>query len=728
MNEEYMSCVICHEKFRNGVDIYCTTCGHVFHQPCIRSWLDRAGTCPECRAVNPTIHRLYLNVADPTNLEEEVRTLRQKTESDAETIALLTVDFNESNAKQGELQKQLDEYIIKCSNIEYDCNQKVLELKNQLEENIIASSQQQDNLERQLEECEIKYGCIEIEYVDKDTRLRNEIEEHRKQQLQLIKELEKYMQKCSSMECQELEIEAEDKNKDDTVNEKELLQLQINDLTDQKNYMETHYTGKIKKLDIQLEIILDRVIELEDQLKLAFVEKTALEAQVKLQVESNEPNNKMSEDSTCDGQKCSEKLHIQLKQCILNCSVKEKKIVDLNEQIQYLTEQSKQISAKLKQEMLKNHTLEQSLKTSKMVAVSEENDCVVEEKHQQATSELKKSMEYITLLKNENEQLQKTLLHMKIPYMYENLFRDSVNFMNFRPSSNDFPNFFPVFNKSPMATSILTNAEEAKNEPNKNASLMSSNEQNTTKNENSKTILSLSKGLRKCVSSGDITFPVIASSEDEYIEPNTAVVIKGIPKHENPGNWVMYVLTLAAQATVLITESDIKRVTILKTQRGNYGFKGLVVTLRVQFQSTAVKDKFLDVRSKIRNNPMFSTLTIHEYISFPQNRTKMQNMDHNQNKPKAFDETLLNHAKSLKSIKFYSVYCINSRIFTKRTKCSKPIEITSMAQIDDLKREYHAKEANKSKREVQKDSPINHKPKAAKNDAGSSETAPTSIS
>jgi len=43
-----MECPICYDVIAEGA-AHSTRCGHVFHQGCMTSWMERATTCPTCR-------------------------------------------------------------------------------------------------------------------------------------------------------------------------------------------------------------------------------------------------------------------------------------------------------------------------------------------------------------------------------------------------------------------------------------------------------------------------------------------------------------------------------------------------------------------------------------------------------------------------------------------------------------------------------------------------------
>ena len=47
-SSQTMECPICYDVIAEGA-AHSTPCGHVFHQTCMTSWLERATTCPTCR-------------------------------------------------------------------------------------------------------------------------------------------------------------------------------------------------------------------------------------------------------------------------------------------------------------------------------------------------------------------------------------------------------------------------------------------------------------------------------------------------------------------------------------------------------------------------------------------------------------------------------------------------------------------------------------------------------
>lgn len=45
----YFSCPICIDDLKTSDDIVCTLCGHIYHSQCLKAWLSKSKTCPECR-------------------------------------------------------------------------------------------------------------------------------------------------------------------------------------------------------------------------------------------------------------------------------------------------------------------------------------------------------------------------------------------------------------------------------------------------------------------------------------------------------------------------------------------------------------------------------------------------------------------------------------------------------------------------------------------------------
>ena len=47
--EQDENCPMCMDVFAKDEDIMQVTCGHVFHNDCVKEWLKKSNTCPKCR-------------------------------------------------------------------------------------------------------------------------------------------------------------------------------------------------------------------------------------------------------------------------------------------------------------------------------------------------------------------------------------------------------------------------------------------------------------------------------------------------------------------------------------------------------------------------------------------------------------------------------------------------------------------------------------------------------
>uniref|UniRef100_A0AC34F891 RING-type domain-containing protein n=1 Tax=Panagrolaimus sp. ES5 TaxID=591445 RepID=A0AC34F891_9BILA len=57
-------CVICLSSLPSS-DAYTTQCGHIFHEGCIKTWLNTTKNCPTCRLTAREYHLIKLFVQDP---------------------------------------------------------------------------------------------------------------------------------------------------------------------------------------------------------------------------------------------------------------------------------------------------------------------------------------------------------------------------------------------------------------------------------------------------------------------------------------------------------------------------------------------------------------------------------------------------------------------------------------------------------------------------------------
>ncbi|XP_055688447.1 E3 ubiquitin-protein ligase TRAIP-like [Lutzomyia longipalpis] len=72
-------CVICTEPLRANENFSVTSCGHTFHNQCIKQWIQRSQTCPQCRKVctKKDLRQLFLQMTDQGAQDVE-NNLKQK--------------------------------------------------------------------------------------------------------------------------------------------------------------------------------------------------------------------------------------------------------------------------------------------------------------------------------------------------------------------------------------------------------------------------------------------------------------------------------------------------------------------------------------------------------------------------------------------------------------------------------------------------------------------------
>ncbi|XP_067630003.1 E3 ubiquitin-protein ligase TRAIP [Eurosta solidaginis] len=61
-----LNCVICAELFIASDDVHATNCGHMFHIRCLKKWMERSKSCPQCRTrcTDRNVFRIYFNLAN----------------------------------------------------------------------------------------------------------------------------------------------------------------------------------------------------------------------------------------------------------------------------------------------------------------------------------------------------------------------------------------------------------------------------------------------------------------------------------------------------------------------------------------------------------------------------------------------------------------------------------------------------------------------------------------
>uniref|UniRef100_A0A182WTS3 RING-type domain-containing protein n=1 Tax=Anopheles quadriannulatus TaxID=34691 RepID=A0A182WTS3_ANOQN len=139
-----LSCSVCSELYVPEAHVVSTPCGHMFHNDCIRQWLERSKTCPDCRAscISTKLIKMHFNVtahlARPTSqrnnadavpmeslmdnitiklseLEDALRRIEQKTEqsNDKQDVLSVTVhglvdEIRMQNTVINDLENKMD--------------------------------------------------------------------------------------------------------------------------------------------------------------------------------------------------------------------------------------------------------------------------------------------------------------------------------------------------------------------------------------------------------------------------------------------------------------------------------------------------------------------------------------------------------------------------------------------------------------------------------------------
>lgn len=125
------SCNICTETFFNSKDIFSTKCGHVFHQICLRKWLDKSKTCPDCRSlcIPRQIFQLYLTFDSSLMgvvLNKKIEDNREEVEKTKQEIhEKISEIFTTQNCLVA--QKESVNTILEQLELEQNANQKLSE-------------------------------------------------------------------------------------------------------------------------------------------------------------------------------------------------------------------------------------------------------------------------------------------------------------------------------------------------------------------------------------------------------------------------------------------------------------------------------------------------------------------------------------------------------------------------------------------------------------------------
>ena len=124
-----VTCSICHEDINFSCEeISVLNCGHLFHQKCLKQWLNTSSTCPECRisvAANNFVQKLYPSIYEDADLGykgsfDETKSILKIYEDSSKNLQKMfterIVSLEEENIKLAEKNSKLQVSIGIASN------------------------------------------------------------------------------------------------------------------------------------------------------------------------------------------------------------------------------------------------------------------------------------------------------------------------------------------------------------------------------------------------------------------------------------------------------------------------------------------------------------------------------------------------------------------------------------------------------------------------------------
>lgn len=89
-------------------EIFSAPCGHIFHHECLKQWLERSKSCPQCRerATKNTIHKIYFNFSNNDSIIEDPSFLQQRIENLNFQIKLKDREIDTLRAIEKKLEKE----------------------------------------------------------------------------------------------------------------------------------------------------------------------------------------------------------------------------------------------------------------------------------------------------------------------------------------------------------------------------------------------------------------------------------------------------------------------------------------------------------------------------------------------------------------------------------------------------------------------------------------------
>ncbi|XP_034949008.1 E3 ubiquitin-protein ligase TRAIP-like [Chelonus insularis] len=137
MNNMNGQCSICYASFEYSDELCSPHCGHVFHFTCLREWLERSKTCPECRRKTDgtKIHPIYIQMGRNSIPDENLAVLQELLSNLESEIKSKDTDLNHYKNEFQKFKNQAIELRKEVHNLEVEIN---------LKKNHIATLQEQN--------------------------------------------------------------------------------------------------------------------------------------------------------------------------------------------------------------------------------------------------------------------------------------------------------------------------------------------------------------------------------------------------------------------------------------------------------------------------------------------------------------------------------------------------------------------------------------------------------
>ncbi|XP_011196490.1 E3 ubiquitin-protein ligase TRAIP [Zeugodacus cucurbitae] len=102
-----LNCVICAELFVASDDVRATNCGHMFHITCLKQWMERSKSCPQCRTkcTDRNIFRIYFNLANLDVSTIDVGSLQEQVDNASLQIKMKEKELNKAERQIKELKE-----------------------------------------------------------------------------------------------------------------------------------------------------------------------------------------------------------------------------------------------------------------------------------------------------------------------------------------------------------------------------------------------------------------------------------------------------------------------------------------------------------------------------------------------------------------------------------------------------------------------------------------------